>query len=53
MIAADDFLEPFTTAHDLHDQATRLGMPFAFVDEIAFFETHEAGSRIRMTVTKP
>ena len=41
MITTDDFLEPFTTAHDLQDQTTRLGMSFTFVDEIALFETHQ------------
>jgi hypothetical protein len=41
MVTANDFLESFTAIHDFEEQAARVGMSFPFVDEIAFFETHE------------
>ena len=47
MVTADDFLEAFAAPHDFEDQPAGLRMPFAFVDEIAFFEAHEHRLAVR------
>jgi hypothetical protein len=48
MVTADDFLEAFAAPHDFEDQPAGLRMPFAFVDDIAFFETHEHRLAVRV-----
>jgi hypothetical protein len=41
MAATNDLLKPVPSAHDLHDEAARVGMPFTFIDEISLFDPHD------------
>jgi hypothetical protein len=41
MVATNDLLKPVPSAHDLHDEAARVGMPFTFIDEISLFDPHD------------
>lgn len=42
MTAADDLLKPLTPGHHLHHQAASFRVPFPFVDDVAFFDSHRA-----------